>query len=170
MPRRAFAVLEEQAFDAERHDRAGFSCGVPELDVYLHRFAAQHRRKGISAVFVLVDSAAPSQVLGYCTLSAAEVDAADLRDADRRKLPRYPVLCFRMGRLACRADRQGQGLGKMLIACAVDRCLQARKQVAAYALIVDAKDARAAAFYRHYGFAACTDAPMTLYLPLGASG
>lgn len=162
-------MLEEQAFDAERHDRADFSCGVAELDDYLQRFATQHRRKGISTVFLLVDSAVPGQVLGYYTLSAAEVAAADLRDADRKKLPRYPVPCFRMGRLASRADRQGQGLGRLLIACAVDRCLQARKQVAAYALIVDAKDAQAAAFYRHYGFAPCADAPMTLYLPLGPS-
>lgn len=167
MPGRACAVLEEQALDPGRHDRAGFHCGVPELDDYLLRFAAQHQRKGISTVFVLVDSTAPGLVLGYYTLSAAEVDAAELCEADRRKLPRYPVPCFRMGRLACRADRQGEGLGRMLIACAVDRCLQARKQVAAYALIVDAKDAHAAAFYRHYGFVAAADSPLTLYLPLG---
>lgn len=160
-------MLEEQAFDPERHDRAGFSCGVPELDGYLQRLAGQHRRKGISTVFVLVDSAAPSEVLGFYTLSAAGVDAGEWREIDRKKLPRYPVPCFRMGRLACRADRQGQGLGRLLIACAVDRCLQARRQVAAYALIVDAKDASAAAFYRHYGFVACADTPMTLYLPLG---
>ncbi len=160
-------MLEEQALDAERHDRAGFNCGVAALDEYLHLFASQHRKRGISTVFVLVDSAEPRQVLGYYTLSAAEVDATELRDVDRKKLPRYPVPCFRMGRLACRADRHGQGLGKLLIACAVERCLQARHQVAAYALIVDAKDERAAAFYRHYGFAPCADAPLALYLPLG---
>ena len=167
MQRPRFAVLEEQALDPERHDRAGFTCGVAELDDYLHRLAGQHRRRGISTVFVLVDTAAPRLVLGYYTLSAAEVDAAELREVDRKKLPRYPVPCFRMGRLACRADRQAQGLGKLLIACAVDRCLQARKHVAAYALIVDAKDDHAAAFYRHYGFVAGVDGPMALYLPLG---
>ena len=132
-------MLEEQAFDPERHDRAGFRCGVTELDEYLRRFANQHRRKGFGTVFVLVDTAAPRLILGYYTLGAAQVDAAALSEADGKKLPRYPVPCFRMGRLACRADRQGQGLGKLLVACAVDRCLQARKQVAAYALIVDAR-------------------------------
>ena len=160
-------MLEEQAFDAERHDRAGFGCGVPALDEYLHRFATQHRRKGISTVFVLVDTAAPRLILGYYTLSAAQVDAAALSETDRKKLPRYPVPCFRMGRLACRTDRQGRGLGRLLVACAVDRCLQARRQVAAYALIADAKTAAARAFYAHYGFKPCADAPMTLYLPLG---
>ena len=163
-------MLEEHAFDQTIHDRAGFACGVPELDEYLHRFAAQHRRKGISTVFVLTDSAAPRFILGYYTLSAAQVDAASLSDVDRKKLPRYPVLCFRMGRLACRADRQNQGLGKLLVACSVDRCLQALKQVAAFALIVDAKSLGAKEFYQHYGFTSCIDSPMTLYLPLESAG
>lgn len=160
-------MLEEQPLDPERHDRAGFSCGVLELDEYLRRFATQHRRRGISNVYVLIDSATPSVILGFYTLSAAQVDAAELTDADRKKLPSYPVPCFRMGRLACRADRRREGLGKLLIACAVQRCLQARRQVAAYALIVDAKNAAAKSFYEHFGFKPCADAPMTLYLPLG---
>ena len=112
-------MLEEQAFDSERHDRAGFSCGVAELDEYLQRLATQHRRKGVSTVHVLVDTDVPHLILGYYTLSAAQVDALVLSDADRKKLPRCPVPCFRMGRLACRADRQGQGLGKLLMGCAV---------------------------------------------------
>lgn len=160
-------MLEEQPLDPEIHDRAGFSCGIPELDEYLHRFASQHRRKGVSTVYVLVDTGSPSLILGYYTLSAAQLNAAELNDADRKKLPRYPVPCFRMGRLACRADRQGQGIGRLLIACAVERCVQARKQVAAFALIVDAKNSAAKKFYEHYGFTPCVDASMTLYLPLG---
>jgi len=160
-------VLEEHPLDPDHHDRAGFSCGVPELDEYLQRFATQHRRRGVSNVYVLVDSGSPRLILGFYTLSAAQVDTSELADADRRKLPRYPVPCFRMGRLACRADRRGQGLGRLLIACAVERCLQARRQVAAFALIVDAKNRAAKLFYEHYGFTPCADAPMTLYLPLG---
>ena len=161
-------MLEEQAFDPGRHDREDFACGVPELDAWLQRFATQQRRKGISTVFVLVDSARPSAILGYYSLSAAELDSAALSEADRKKLPRYPVPCFRMGRLACRTDLKGKGLGRLLVACAVDRCLQARKQVAAYALVVDAKSASAKAFYEHYGFRPCVDSARTLYLPLGA--
>ena len=160
-------MLEEHALDPAVHDRAGFDCGVLELNDYLQRLADQHRRKGISAVYVLADSRAPSVILGYYTLSAAEVDAARLADPDRKKLPRYPIPCFRMGRLACRADLRGRGLGRRLVGCAVDRCLKARTQVAAYALVVDAKDANAKAFYQHYGFAPMLDRPMTLFLPLG---
>ena len=72
-----------------------------------------------------------------------------------------------MGRLACRSDQQGRGLGKLLLGCAVDRCLKARQQIAAYALVVDAKDDAARGFYTHFGFKTLVDAHLTLYLPLG---
>ncbi len=159
-------MLEEHPLDPARHDRAEFDCGVHELDEYLRRYAQQHRRRGISNVYVLTHSKAPRVILGYYTLSAAEVDASLLGEADRRKLPRYPVPCFRMGRLACRADQRGRGLGKLLIGCAVDRCLKARAQVAAYALIVDAKNDEARAFYAHYGFTPFGSRPLAMYLPL----
>lgn len=160
-------MLDDSPLDPALHDRRGFECGVPALDEYIQRFAEQHRRRGISSIFVLTDSAQPERILGYYTLSAAEVDAERLAEVEREKLPRYPVPCFRMGRLACRADQQGNGLGKLLVGCAVDRCLKARQQVAAYALIVDAKDDASAAFYRHFGFKPFLDAKRTLYLPFG---
>jgi GNAT superfamily N-acetyltransferase len=160
-------VLEDQPLDPAVHARSGFVCGVRALDEYLHRFAEQHRRRGISSVYVLADSAQPERILGYYTLSAAEVDGQRLTEAERKKLPRYPVPCFRMGRLACRTDQRGLGVGKLLLGCAVDRCLKARQQVAAYALLVDAKDDAAKAFYMHFGFKTLRDAPLALYLPLG---
>lgn len=160
-------MLDDGPPDPSIHDRQGFECGVPALNEYLHRFAEQHRRRGISSVYVLTESAQPERILGYYTLSAAEVDAQRLAEAERKKLPRFPVPCFRMGRLACRIDQRSQGLGKLLLGCAVDRCLKARRQVAAYALLVDAKDDAAEAFYMHFGFRTLQDAPLTLYLPLG---
>ena len=129
--------------------------------------AEQHRQRGICSVYVLTDSVQPERILGYCTLSAAEVDAQRLTETQRKKLPRFPIPCFRMGRLACRSDEQGRGLGKLVLGCAVDRCLKAKQQVAAYALLVDAKDYSAKGFYENFGFNSLLDAPLTLYLPLG---
>jgi predicted GNAT family N-acyltransferase len=160
-------VFEERPLDTALHDREGFDCGVSELNEYLIRFAEQHRRKGVSTTYVLVDTAEPQTIIGYYTLSAAELDVDQLAIADRKKLPRFPVPCFRMGRLACSAKRRDKGLGRLLLGSAVDRCLRAREEVAAYALIVDAKSSSAKAFYEHFGFIACLDSPMTLYLPLG---
>ncbi len=160
-------MFEESALDPERHDRAGFNCGVPELDAYLKQFAHQHAKRGIAKTFVLTAADQPQTILGFYTLSAAQIDLAQLAEADRKKLPRYPVPCFRMGRLACSVDRQGEGIGRLLIGRAVARCLDAGRQVAAFALIVDAKDEQAARFYRHYGFTGCADRSLTLYLTLG---
>ena len=162
-------MLEEHRLDSKVHDCAAFDCGTPVLNEYLARFATQHRRRGIAQIYVLVDSSLPSAVLGYDTLSAAEVHTAQITDADRKRLPRFPVPCFRMGRLAIRKDHKGRGLGKLLLGLAVDRCLRAKEEVAAYALIVDAKGERSKSFYEHFGFTPCTDQPLTLYLPLGRS-
>lgn len=160
-------MLEEQVLDVSLHDRAAFHCGVPALDEFLHKHAAQQNAKGICTVFVLVDDAAPSKILGFYTLSAAQIGVQQLSESERKKLPRYPVPCFRIGRLARAVESRGAGLGEVLMGCAVDRCLHARSLVGAYALMVDAKDERAKSFYEQYGFVPCADTPMTLYLPLG---
>ena len=69
-----------------------------------------------------------------------------------------------MGRLAVDRAFQGQGLGGALLADALDRT--ARSEIAAFALMVDAKDEAATAFYQHHGFIALPDSPLTLFLPL----
>lgn len=161
-------MLEEQCLDPARHDRQAFTSGVGELDIYLQRFAVLQSKKGVAVVRVLVDTNAPNIVLGYYSLSAVQVDAVQFDPRIQQKLPRYPVPCFRMGRLAAHVQHQGRGLGRLLVGCAIERCLEARKQVGAYALVVDAKGDEAKSFYMHYEFVACRDLPMTLYLPLGA--
>ncbi len=160
-------MLEEQFLDPAQHDRNAFTSGVAELDIYLQRLAAQQSKKGVAVVRVLIDTDAPSTILGFYSLSAAQIDAEQFDPRTQKTLPRYPVPCFRMGRLATHAQHRGRGLGRILLGCAVERCLQARKQVGAYALVVDAKGEEAKSFYEHYGFVSCREQPMTLYLPLG---
>ncbi len=162
-------MLEEHVFDVRVHDRAAFHCGGPVLDDYVHKYAVQQHAKGISTVLVIVDNAAPNKILGFYTLSAVQIDVQQVSDTDRKKLPRYPVPCFRMGRLVRGMESHGAGLGEFLIGCAVDRCLHARSLVGAYALLVDAQDEKAKSFYERYGFIPCGDTPMALYLPLGCA-
>jgi predicted GNAT family N-acyltransferase len=160
-------VFEEHVLDPVLHDRKNFTCGVAALDVYLRQFAVQQSKKGVAVVRVLVDKNNPKEILGYYSLSAAQIGVSTLSELDRKALPRYPVPCFRMGRLACSETHRGKGLGRLLIGCAVERCIEASKLIGAFALLVDAKDSAAKSFYEHYGFTACADSPLTLYLPLG---
>lgn len=159
-------MLEEQRFNPKIHNSAEFDCGTPDLNNYLARYATQDRRRNLSQVYVLIDTDKPTEVLGYYTLSAAHIDVDQISRQEQQRLPRYPVPCFRMGRFAVRQDVQGKGLGKRLLGCAVDRCLRARQEVAAYALIVDAKDAKAKLFYEYFGFTAFADVPFSLYLTI----
>ena len=161
-------MFEEHVLDPDQHQRHNFTCGVAALDDYLHRLAVQQSKKGVAAVRVLVDSQAPQRIVGYYTLSAAQLGRVQLDERAQKKLPRYPVPCFRMGRFAVASTHHAQGIGKVLMGCAVARCVEAKKQVAAYALLVDAKNEQAKTFYLHYGFTVCNDNPMVLYLALGA--
>lgn len=163
-------MLEEQRLDTTAHGCAGFDCGVPQLNEYPSRYASQARRRNIARVYVLVESREPAKVLGYYAISAAQIDVDRLSDDHKRKLPKYPIPCFRMGRLAISRDVQGRGIGRILLGCAVDRCLKARQHVAAYALIVDAKDAAAKEFCGHFGFLSFTDNAMSLYLAVKEPG
>ena len=160
----SFAVGE---LHPKRHDRAGFDCGVEPLNRYLRTLAVQHRARGIATTFVLVDSDQPATILGYYSLSAASLVFERLTEADGKGLPSYPIPAVRIGRLAASAAHHGQRLGELLLANAIKRTLLARHTLGVYAVLVEAKDATAEAFYRKYGFRLCDAPTRQLYLPLG---
>jgi ribosomal protein S18 acetylase RimI-like enzyme len=145
------------------HDRSGFNCGIPPLDRYFREQITQDVRRRIAACFVALTDT--QRIAGYYTLASACVPLVDLPPDTAKKLPRYPAVpAVRMGRLAVDQDFKGQGLGAALLADALARA--ARSEVAAFALLVDAKGDEAAAFYRHHGFIGLPESPLTLFLPL----
>ena len=150
---------------ARRHERARFSCGLPELDRYLERQAGQDVRRRIARVFVCT-AGDTDAVLGFYTLSALAVDLASLPAGLSRKLPRHPVPCALIGRLAVDRPAQGRGLGRLLLADALKRVVAAGETVAMHALIVDAANDSAKRFYERFGFSPLTDHPLRLFLPL----
>ena len=148
------------------HDRSAFKSGSGPLDTYFHQQVSQDIRRRITACFVALDVAeSPPRIAGFYTLASTSVLLADLPPETGKKLPRYPsVPAVRMGRLAVDENFKGQGLGGALLADALARA--ARAEIAAFALVVDAKDDAAAKFYLHHGFIVLPDSPLTLFLPL----
>jgi ribosomal protein S18 acetylase RimI-like enzyme len=145
------------------HDRAVFDSGSEPLNRYLREQVTQDIRRRVAACFVAL--ADGQRIAGYYTLVSASLLLADLPASTRRKLPRYPTVpAVRMGRLAVDQAFKGQGLGGALLADALERA--ARSKIAAFALMVDAKDEAAAAFYQHHGFIALPGSTLTLFLPL----
>jgi ribosomal protein S18 acetylase RimI-like enzyme len=145
------------------HDRLTFDSGTPALDRYVREQATQDMRRRVASCFVAL--ADDQRIAGYYTLASASVPLTELPPETTRKLPRYrAVPTVRMGRLAVDRAFKGQGLGGALLGDALARV--ARSEIAAYALVVDAKDEVAVSFYRHHGFIALPETPLTLFLPL----
>ena len=149
-----------------KHDRAAFSSGVEALDNYLHNQAGQDLKKHAAVPFVLTNDG--KKIAGYYTLSqfAVALDAVPAEIA--KKLPRYPMVpATLLGRLAIAKEYRGQKLGELLLIDALKRSLDTSKQLASAAVIVDAKDAAAIAFYKKYGFLDLPKIQRRLFLPMG---
>ncbi|MBK5970917.1 MULTISPECIES: GNAT family N-acetyltransferase [Thiorhodovibrio] len=142
-----------------------FHCGEPQLDLYLQRYASQDVRRGIARVFVAATPNETQRPAGFFSLSAGSLRAESLPPEMARKLPRYPVPIALLGRLAVDQSFQGRGLGSILLSDACRKVIQASQALAVAAIVVDAKDASAAAFYRHFGFIPLPGCPDRLLLP-----
>ncbi len=145
------------------HERTTFNSSSEPLNRYLREQVSQDIRRRVAACFVALTD--EQRIAGYYTLASASLLLADLPVSITKKLPRYPTVpAVRMGRLAVDIAFKGQGLGSALLADALNRAI--RSEIAAYALIVDAKDESSAAFYKYHGFIALPKSPLTLFLPL----
>ncbi len=148
---------------SSEHDRLAFACGVDALDRYLQTQASQDVRRHISNCFV-ASPIGTAIVAGYYTLAAASVPVLDLPEEVTKRLPRYPVLpAALIGRLAVDRQYRKRSLGSVLLFDAIERAVRAEPAV--FAVVVDAKDEDAAAFYRHFGFTPFASRPLSLFLP-----
>ena len=136
---------------------------VKALDRYFGTQVSQDIKRRVAACFVALDQ--EGSIAGYFTLASASVSLADLPAPLMKKLPRYPsVPAVRMGCLAVARSCQGIGLGAALLLDALRGAVAA--DIAAHALLVDAKDKSAARFYRHHGCIASPAQPRLFFLPL----
>jgi GNAT superfamily N-acetyltransferase len=148
------------------HDRRGFECGAPELDDYLRRYARQNHESGAAKTFVAVPLDDPRGVLGYYAISPGALEFAHVPAEITRRLGRYEVPVYRLGRLAVSLSVQGRGLGAELLLSAGARALAVAGEVGGVALAIDAKDERTATWYQRFGAMRLLDDTLKLVLPL----
>lgn len=135
-------------------DRRSFRSGNIELDRFFHRFAGQNQfRVQLGVTHVALEG---GRIVGFATVSAAQVKLAHLPEVERKGLPAYPVPVIRLSRMAVSEGSQGRGLGAALLRhvglIAVE--LSTHK-VGCAGVLVDAK-AEAKRFYARYGFVELT--------------
>lgn len=143
------------------HIRDSFDCGEPALDEYLRRYAGQHDRKGLGRTYVAVERGG-SVVKGYYTIASGAVSFEVVPE----NLPRHPVPVVLLARLAVDRTARGQGLGAMLLVHALKRAQDISEHLGVHAVVVDALNDGARAFYLKYGFSALLDDPLHLFLSM----
>ena len=148
------------------HERKSFDCGHGGLNRYLREQARQDAEKRVAAPFVLTQPGDPKVLLFY-TLSSSIIPVDELPADLMKRLPRYGQLPVTLlGRLAVDRSAAGQGVGEFLLVDALRRSLEAAQQIAATAVIVDAKNEQAERFYRHFDFQPFQQTPLRLFLPM----
>ena len=150
---------------ARHHDRSRFQCGSDALDRYIRRQASQDARRNVSRVFVATPDDL-DEIAAFYTLSAGSIERETVPEDLVKRLPRYPVPVALLGRLAVDRRWSGQGLGSALLIDALRRVRIASDTLAVYAVVVDAKDESARAFYKRFDFIELPDSAMRLFLPM----
>ena len=134
----------------EAHDSSGFDSGEPVLDEWLRRRAWNNLQASASRTYVICPKGA-LRIVGYFAVSMGQILASETTGAMRRNMPKF-IPAVTLGRLAIDRAWQGKGLGRTLLADAIDRALRASIEVSARLVIVHAISDAAEAFYRHHGF------------------
>jgi GNAT superfamily N-acetyltransferase len=143
-----------------RHDVSEFSCGKPALDHWLKTRALSNQERGFTVVMVVQED---DRVVGYYGLAPTAVMPAALPRAIRTGQPPNPVPCLLLGQLATDTAWAGRGIGTGLLNHALARCIAGAALIGGRALVVNAVDDEAAAFWRRRGFVPSRDDPFILF-------
>ncbi len=152
----------------KHHHRQRFDCGVEVLNDYLVRIASQDIKRKAAAVFVLAPETETARVAGYYTLCSTSIELAQMPASLSKRLPRYPeVPAILIGRLA--RDISFPGIGSLLLADALARCVRVASEIAAAVVVVDIKNEYVGRFYQRHGFVALPKMSSRMFLPIATA-
>ena len=138
-----------------------FTCGHPQLDLFLIRYALMAQQADGSVTYTgLIEG----KIIGFYTLVFGDVDYDEASVRLSKGPARHPVPVMVLARLAVHSDWQGRGIGAGLLRDAMRRTLQAAEIGGLRALAAHAKDEKAAAFYSHFDFAPSPTDPLHMYV------
>lgn len=120
------------------------------MNQWFRRHAWANHAGGISRVNVVCDGAG-GPIIGYVTLSAAQIERSSLPKARRRNKP-DPLPATLLGQLAIDKGHQGKGIARSLLQFALRTALRASHDIASWGVIVRPLDEPLRAFYAQHGF------------------
>lgn len=146
----------------QSHDFSDFDCGEPVLNDWLKKRGLKNESR-FSRTYVVCEG---SVVIAYFCISAGEVKRTEAPGKLRRNAPsNIPVSII--GRLAVDLRYSGTGLGADLLSDALRRIALASQTIGIGAVLVQAKNDKARAFYlRCAEFIEYPEDSRTLFLPI----
>lgn len=144
------------------HRTNTFDCGDDPLNEWLRRRALRNQADGASRTWVVADGA---RVAAYYASSTAALAREEAPGRIRRNQP-DPLPAMLLGRLAVDREHQCQGLAAALLKHFLLKALEVAQLTGLRLVLVHAKDAQAAAFYRHFNFESAPFDDLTLMLLL----
>jgi predicted N-acetyltransferase YhbS len=120
------------------------------MNAWFRRHAWGNHTGGSSRVNVICD-ATSGRIVGYVTLSAAQIERAFLPKAQQRNQP-DPLPATLLGQLAVHKEYRGQGHASSLLLFALRTSLRAAEIVGSTGVITHPLDDGVRAFYAKRGF------------------
>lgn len=133
------------------HDVRNFDCGQVALNEFLIKYALANTSAGITRTYVTTP-VGQATVVGYFSVAAGSVQREAVPERIAKGTPRHPIPIALLARLAVDRNYQGRKLGQGLLKHALLKILEAGRVIGIRAVLVQAKDERAAAFYARFGF------------------
>ncbi len=159
-----------ESFDAARHDRKGFTCGVGKADNFLKLTANKLSKAGHVRLFVATEDGV--SVAGFYALNAHSISYHDVPSGFTRDRPSNGLIpAAYIAMIAVATVQQGKGIGKMLLVDALKRVADASKSVGMSITMLDILDdgdekaiAARQRLYGSFGFRSFEASPLQMWV------
>ncbi len=161
-----------QPFDPKTHDRAAFSCGVPQIDNYLKLTAKKGSKADVVRIWVVIDT--DNSIVGFYGINMHAIDVKDMPRAYEKKAGKHGLLpAAFIAMIGVDKTQQGYGIGSALVADALSRIARVSEEIGTCVIILDVFDdgdadtvAKRKKYYEEFGFLPLPDQPLRLFMPV----
>ena len=164
------AAIRIELFDAARHDRAPFYCGVVRLNNYVRLSARKRQKDDMTRVYVAVEEGSP-RILGYHAINLGIMNVEELKRRPRGVPDHGEIPVLFLGQVAVDEGEQGRGLGGILMHHVFEKACVVADVAGCHAIILDvisdggeAEFDRRKTWYESFGFAAFASNPARMFL------
>lgn len=161
-----------EPFDPDRHDRASFSCDLPQVDNLFKRTASKLAKADKLRVYVMLGFG--RELIGFYALNAHAVDFADLpAKYVRTGAGHGSIPAAYISMIGVDERFQGRGIGGDLLIDGLHRIAFAADAIGIAVVMLDVLDCgdpdrvtQRASLYEGYGFIPLAANPLRMILPI----